>query len=77
MNLWNINKNQQYYLAEIDDQLEKQKLRLQEIGFNVGESVEFVQDSIFGGPKTFLIASSVIALEKEVAEKIKVEPIKK
>ena len=73
MNLWNITKTQKYLLSSIDDQLDLQKLRLQEIGFKIGEPVEFIQESLFGGPRTYLVANSIIALEKDVAEKIKVE----
>jgi Fe2+ transport system protein FeoA len=71
MNLWDLPKLQQGTLQNFSNDLSAvEHQRLADLGFHTGEAILCLQQSPFGGPRSYRIGDSVFSLEREIALKI-------
>ncbi len=74
MTLADLDDKQKAIIKEMGD-LGDLKRRLMELGVLCGEPVQLVRRSPFGDPLEIKVADTYLAIRKEDAEKIEVEPI--
>lgn len=73
MKLWDLRVNQKAKVTKVNLDCEQSRIRLNDLGFQEGQSLVCVQHTPLNGPRTFQITSGVFALESEVANFVEVE----
>lgn len=71
MTLWELSKNTQAYIDDVNPILNTQlRTRLSEMGFSTGEVLKCMKRSPFNGPIVIQIQDCVYSLDKQLAQSI-------
>jgi len=71
MNMWELKPQQSAEVAGIDIQEKNIEQRLNDLGICAGQSVQCLQWIPFGGPRSYKLSSGIFAIDKEVAQSVK------
>lgn len=73
--LWDLRAGEQGRLAAFDEALDpRYRIRLTELGFQPGASVECMRRPAFGAPRVFRVGGAVFSLEDVLARRVFLEP---
>lgn len=70
MSLWNMSKGQKAQISHLDIKTAEHLRRIQELGFEPGETVTCLKITPFGSPRVYQVGPCVFSLSQELAEKI-------
>lgn len=75
-NLWNLKVNGAARIQKISDTLdEKYRQRLADLGIIVGEEIQCMRKTPFGGPRVFQIQQTLFSFDREISESIFIEAL--
>ncbi len=70
MSLWNMSKGQKAQISRLDITTGEHLRRVQELGFEPGETVTCLKITPFGSPRVYQVGPCVFSLSRDLAEKI-------
>ena len=73
MTICDCNKNQEYYIKQLNIEDDKLKLRLYEIGFFVGSKIKILNKSFLNKTLLINVLDSCFAIKADVAKLIEVD----
>ena len=72
MSIYDCNKNEEYFIKQVNINDDKLKLRLYEIGFFVGSKIKVLNKSFLNKTLLVYVLDSCFAIKGEVAKLIEV-----